>query len=332
MISTDQQDRLGAGRLRQPAGGVWRFAFLAALAACWTQGAAAEDVVVGVTAWPSAKVSAHVIGQLLEQRAGVVPVYVERGSVGLLTSIVQGDIDVYPELWSPNLDAALGRAGAAVTVSAHSVVGKQGMCATRAAVEQTGIKSVADLGKTDIAAAFDTDDDGRGELWIGDSSWFSTQVEQVRARSIGYDKTMQLLEIPEDVAMASVDASVATSRPMVFYCYSPHHVFVLHDVVMLAEPPFDPARWNIVAPANDPKWLEHSRAETAWDVSSLSIAFATRLIEEQPAVADILGRIQFEPDDIAGMSYALQVERKSPEIAAGEWLAGNRARVDGWFE
>lgn len=332
MISADQRNRLGARCLRLLVGGRIRAALLVALVACSTAGAGAQEVVVGVTAWPSAKVSAHVIGEVLAERAGVTPVYVERGSLGLLTSIAQGDIDVYPELWSPNLDAAVSRVGAAVTVSPHAVTGKQGICATRAAVDQTGIKAVSDLTNPDIAAAFDTDDDGRGELWIGDATWFSTQVERVRAKSADYDKTMQLLEAPEDMAMAAVDASVALAQPLVFYCYSPHHVFVLHDVVMLAEPSFEATAWNIVAPAADAKWLEHSRAETAWDVSSLSIAFATKLKTERPAVAEILERVQFEPEDIAGMSYALQVERKSPEDAAREWLTNHRARIDGWFE
>lgn len=328
---TDQPNRPAARCLRLGIGGHMRATLLVALA-CSSGAAAAQEVVVGLTAWPSAKVSAYVIGQVLAERTGVTPIYVERGSLGLLTSIAQGDIDVYPELWSPNLDAAVSRVGAAVTVSPHSVTGRQGICATRAAIDQTGIKAVSDLTNPDIAAAFDTDDDGRGELWIGDATWFSTQVEQVRARSAGYDKTMQLLQTPEDMAMAAVDASAALAQPRVFYCYWPHHVFVLHDVVMLAEPAFDAAAWKIVAPAGDPDWLEHSRAGTAWDASSLSIAFATRLKTELPEVADILSRIQFEPEDIAGMSYALQVERKSPEDAAQQWLAEHRARIDGWFE
>jgi glycine betaine/proline transport system substrate-binding protein len=332
MIGAAQPNRSRARRLGSVVAGSVRLPLLALLLAGSTGMAAAQDVVIGLTAWPSAKVSAYVIGQVLAERTGVTPVYVERGSVGLLTSIVQGDMDVYPELWSPNLDAAIDRAGAAVTISPHAVTGRQGICATRAAVDQTGIKAVSDLTNPDIAAAFDSDDDGRGELWIGDASWFSTQVEQVRARSAGYDKTMQLLQMPEDLAMAAVDASVALAQPMVFYCYSPHHVFVLHDVVMLAEPAFDAAAWQLVAPAEDANWLQHSRAGTAWDVSSLSIAFATRLNSELPAVADVLDRIQFEPEDLAGMSYALQVERKSPEDAAREWLAAHRDRMDGWFE
>jgi len=292
----------------------------------------AAELVVGLTAWPSAQVTGHIIGDLAAEKFGDTPVYLERGSVGLLTAIAKGEADIYPELWSPNLDAAVKRVGDSLTVSPRSVAGHQGICATSAAVKQTGIKSVADLARPEIAAAFDTDDDGKGELWIGDGSWFSSNVERVRARSIGYDQTMQLLEGAEEVAMAAVDAGSALDRPVVFYCYSPHHVFVLHDIVVLDEPPYDAARWSIVAPADDKDWLQHSRAETGWDKSSLAIGYATRLTSERPELAQMLGRIQFEPDDIAAMSYAVEVDGKTPEAAAAAWLADNRARVDGWFK
>lgn len=307
-------------------------AALAALAVGLPGAAAADDLVIGLTAWPSAQVTGHIIGELAKEKSGDAPVYVERGSMGLLSAISRGEIDVYPELWSPNLDDAVARVKDSITVSPKSVAGRQGICATRAAVEQTGIKAVSDLAKPEIAAAFDTNDDGQGEMWIGDPSWFSTNVERVRAKSVGYDKTMQLLEGPEEVAMAAVDAASALDQPAVFYCYSPHHVFVLHDVVVLDEPAHDPATWSIVAPADDKQWLEHSRAATAWDASSLSIAYATKLTTEQPAVADLLGRIQFEAADVAAMSYAVEVEGKTPEVAATDWLAANRARVDGWLQ
>jgi len=306
---------------------------IAGVSLCCASGAAlADDLVIGLTAWPSARVTGHIIGALARERTGENPVYLERGSIGLLTAISRGEVDVYPELWSPNLDDAVKRIGDSITVSQRSVAGHQGICATRSAVDQTGIKAVADLKDPAIAAAFDTNDDGKGEIWIGDGSWFSTNVERIRARSVGYDQTMQLLEAAEEVAMAAVDAASALDRPAVFYCYSPHHVFVLHDIVVLEEPTHDPAGWNIVAPADDQAWLEHSRAETAWDASSLSIGYATALSTEHPDVADLLSRIQFEPDDIAAMSYAVEVERKSPEDAASDWLVANRARVDGWFK
>lgn len=52
---------------------------------------------------------------------------------------------------------------------------------------------------------------------------------------------MTLLQMPEDMAMAAVDAAAATGQPIAFYCYSPHPMFKLHVIVHLTEPKHDPA-------------------------------------------------------------------------------------------
>ena len=38
-----------------------------------------------------------------------------------------------------------------------------------------------------MAANFDTDGDGMGEIWIGAAGWASTNIEKIRAKSYGYD-------------------------------------------------------------------------------------------------------------------------------------------------
>ena len=46
--------------------------------------------------------------------------------------------------------------------------------------EEHGISSIYDLISADNAKLFDTDGDGKGELYIGPSGWISTNVEKVR--------------------------------------------------------------------------------------------------------------------------------------------------------
>jgi glycine betaine/proline transport system substrate-binding protein len=294
--------------------------------------AEADELKIGLTAWPSAQVTGYIIGQVAAERLGVDPSYVERGSMGLLSGIARGEIDVYPELWSPNLDAAVARYADAITVSPRRVAAHQGICVTKATAEQTGIAALGDLARPEIAGQFDSDGDSKGEIWIGDHSWFSTNVERVRAKSLGYDKTMTLLEAPEELAMAAVDAAVATDKPLVFYCYEPHHLFQLHEVVLLDEAPHDPSRWHIVAPADDPNWLSVSGAETGWAESSLSIGYASALAERLPAAASLLAGIQFEAADLAAMSYAVEVEGKAPADVAKAWVAANADRIAGWLK
>ena len=93
-------------------------------------------------------------------------------------------------------------------MSPNGVPSFQGMCVTKATAERTGVKHIADLADPDMAKDFDSNGDGRGEIWIGASGWASTNVEKIRAKSYGYDETMELLEMDETLAMASVDAAV----------------------------------------------------------------------------------------------------------------------------
>ncbi|MBL8581583.1 MAG: amino acid-binding protein, partial [Rhizobiaceae bacterium] len=206
----------------------------------------------------------------------------------------------------------------------------QGLCATKDAADKLGIKDVADLSDPAKTAALDTDGDGKGEMWIGAETWGSTAIERIRANSYGYAKSMTLVEAPEDAAMAAVDAAVSTERPMVFYCYAPHHLFELHDIVRLTEPPYDPAKWKVLLPTEDPDWIAKSSAPVAWDKAHFYIAYGAARAKKRPEVAAFLEKVDFKPEEITEMSYAIQVDRQDPYQFAQKWVEKNAARVDGW--
>ncbi len=297
--------------------------------------AQAEKLVIGVPAWPSAQVTANIISIVAHDRFGTETELAESGTRTLLAKVGSGEIQVHPEIWFPNLGDAvdhLSGEGGGLRVSPIGVAATQNICTTKATISETGIKSVADLAKPEFSVKFDSNGDGKGEIWIGAPTWSSTEIERIRAHSYGYDKTMALLEMPEEIAMASVDAAVASERPIVFYCYGPHHVFKLHDIVMLEEPPFDPSKWNIVKRADDPQWIEKSIAGTAWEPSHFNIGYAASVDTDMPKVAAFLNRIAFESTDIAAMSYAVEVEGKTPEEAAKLWLEANENRVGEWIK
>jgi len=301
-------------------------------AAAFSAEARAGGVAIGVPAWPSAAVTAHIISQTLNDRLGVETELSERGTMTILSDIGRGGLQIHPEVWLPNLAGMVDRLGKenVLRLAPHGVAATQAICATRQTLEQTGIGSVTDLTKPEIAAQFDSDGDGNGEMWIGAPTWSSTEIEKIRARSYGYDRTMTLLEAPEDVAMAAVDAAASLGRPIVFFCYSPHHVFQLHDIATLEEPPHDPARWTIVKRAEDADWLEKSRADTAWDASRFHVAYAASLETSLPDVVSFLDAIAFTPADITAMSYAVQVDGRPADEVARKWIADNQDRIGEW--
>ncbi len=297
--------------------------------------AKATPVVIGVPSWASAKVTANVVDQLLREEFGLETELREQGTLGILAGIDKGDVHVHPEIWLPNLEQAVERYAydnGTLALSVNSGTAAQNICTTKATQEQTGLVNVSDLADPEMAAKFDTNADGLGEIWIGAPTWSSTDIERVRAKSYGYDKTMSLLTMEEDVAMAAVDVAASLGKPIVFYCYSPHHVFRLHDIRILKEPDYDPEKWNIVAPADDPNWLEHSMAGTSWEPSSFRIGYAKELETSMPKAAGLLKQLSFAPIDSIDMSYKVLVDGIPPEEVASSWIAENREKISKWLE
>ena len=305
----------------------------AALVSPMASPATAADLVIAMPNWPSGQASANILKLAIAEKFGLDAEVRELGTMLAFAGMDSGEVDIVPEVWSPNFDDLVKRYGAdgakSVVLGHTAVPAWQGLCATPDAAA-AGIKDVSDLSDPAKTTQLDTDGDGQGEVWIGAETWKSTGIERVRANSYGYAGTVALVEAEEDVAMAAVDAAVATGRPMVFYCYAPHHVFKLHDLVRLTEPAYDPAKWKIVAQSDDPLWMSKSSAPVAWGPVKFHLAYSASFAKEHANVAAFLEKVDFKPDEISAMSYALQVDRQPPADYAKAWVEENRTRVQEW--
>lgn len=297
-----------------------------------TTAAQGADLVIAMPNWPSGQATANILKVAIKKEFGLDAEVKEIGALGSFVGLENGSVAIHPEVWRPNYDSIIEKyvtEKKAAVLTAHFVPAWQGLCATEVAADKIGIKSVTDLLDPAKLKALDTDGDGRGEIWIGAQTWLSTGVERVRANSYGFGKNATLVEAEEDVAMAAVDAAVATDQPMVFYCYSPHHLFKLHKVTRLSEPAYDASKWKIVA-ASDPMWVQKSSAPVAWDAARFHIAYSTIFAMRRPDIASFLEKVDLTEDEVIDMSYALQVERQVPYDYAVKWVETNAARVDGW--
>ena len=290
---------------------------------------------VGVPNWPSVTATASVLKAVIEDNFGLEVELQNATNPIVFEAMDSGSMHIHPEVWLPNqsnLHNTYVTEKKTVVKAPNGVSAFQGMCVTKGTAERTGIKRISDLTDPDMAAKFDADGNGRGDVWIGASGWASTNVEKIRARSYGYDETMDLLEMDETLAMANLDAAVAKDENHVFFCYTPHHVFALHELVILEEPAYDEAKWNVVQPTDDPNWLEVSSAPVAWDLAYLHVHYAASLQNDHPEVADMLSNIQLDTEQVSAMTYALVVDKKDAEEYASEWIAAHADVVDGWLK
>ena len=296
--------------------------------------AQAADIVIGVPNWPSVEMTASILKVALEENLGL-EVELQNGTNPVVFEAMDtGSMHVHPEVWLPNqanLNEKFVDMRGTVRMNPNGVPAFQGYCVTRATAEQTGITRVADLADPDMAKNFDSNGDGMGEVWVGASGWASTNVEKVRARSYGFDETMELVEMDEALAMANVDSAVAKGENHVFYCYTPNHMFAVHDLVVLEEPPYDPERWTVIQPTDDPQWLEKSDAAVAWDLAYLHVHYATSLEESHPEAAALLANVSLTTDQVSAMTYARVVDEMDPGDYAMQWVMDNAEQVESWL-
>jgi len=297
--------------------------------------AQAADVVIGVPNWPSVLVTAHVLKVAMENNLGL-EVELQNGTNPVVFEAMDtGSMHVHPEVWLPNQtnlnDKYVGEKQT-VRMNPNGVAGDQAMCVTKGTAERTGIENLSDLTDPEMAKNFDTDGDGMGEIWIGAAGWASTNVEKIRAKSYGYDATMTLKEMDETLALAEVDSAVAKDENIAFFCYTPHHMFALHELVILKEPAHDAAAWNVIQPTDDPEWLSKSEAGVAWSTAYLHIHYAASLETDQPEAAAMLSKVSLDTSVVSAMTYALVVDKQDPAEFAAKWVEENAETVDSWLQ
>ncbi|MEP1933694.1 MAG: glycine betaine ABC transporter substrate-binding protein [Paracoccaceae bacterium] len=307
---------------------------IAGIAASMGTTAMAADVVIGVPNWPSVNATAHILKVAIEQNLGLEVELQNATNPIVFEAMDSGAMHVHPEVWMPNqqnLHDTFVKDKGTVAMNPNGVEAFQGMCVDKATADANGITSIDDLTNPDVANLFDSNGNGQGEIWIGAPGWASTNVEKIRAKSYGYDQTLELIEIDETVAYANLANAIEAGDPWVGFCYTPHYVFALHDVVVLEEPAYDEAKWNVIQPTDDPDWLAKSDAGVAWDSAYLHLHFAKELEGSHPEVAAMLANMNLTTEEVSDMTFALVIDKKEPQAYAEEWVSANEDKVLGWM-
>jgi glycine betaine/proline transport system substrate-binding protein len=299
--------------------------------------AKAVDVVLPDPGYPGGTAIVNVIKTIAEQRLGLDVDLVKSSSMPVIWKAMDagnGDIDVWPEVWMPNqkslVDEYVTRKGT-VKLGSKPYNALNGICITRTVSEDHGIKSVYDLTSAKNAQLFDTDGNGKGEMWIGPNGWMSTNVEKIPARDYGYGEFFDLLVMEEAAALARLDAANKREEPFVFYCYAPHHIFKMYDLVVLEEPTHDPEKFKMVQPSESSDWYEQSHVSTAWGDTLVYISYAKTLEERSPQFASMLDNMALTSDLVSEWVFEVGVNKRDPESFSEQWVKDNGEIVDSWL-
>ena len=296
--------------------------------------AQAADVVIGMPNWTTVQAKAHILKVIIEDNFGLEVELQSATNPIVFEAMDKGSMHIHPEVWLPNqqnLHDAYVKDKGSVIMSPNKTNGQNGMCVLRHTFEEAKVTSITDLTNPQKASLFDSDNDGKGEIFIGAPGWASTVIERVRARDYGYGETMELLELEDAIAYGALDNVAAAGEHWVGYCSDVHYLFEKHDVVLLGEPRHDPNSWNIVKPTDDPEWLAKSSASSGWKPADLHIHYAKILQDAYPEVAALLDSVALTPAHLSEMSYAIGVKRQDPADFAEQWTTDNVVLIASWM-
>ncbi|WP_424930827.1 glycine betaine ABC transporter substrate-binding protein [Amaricoccus macauensis] len=297
---------------------------------------AQETVMVGEPSWPGAKVMSRIIGQVIETRLGSEAGYAPGANAVIFASMDggRGDIDVHPDVWLPNhqsfIEEYVDQKGT-VALSSGSYEGRSGFCTPTYMVEEHGIASIFDLATPMAQDLYDSDGDGKGEIWVGGSGWASTNIHKVKVRDYGIESFLAPTTEDEAVFYARLKDAINEEQGVVFYCYKPHFVHALYDVTMIEEPEFDPAGYTMIQPDQDADWYTKSSITTGDQVKTVTVAYSASLDERNPAAASFLSQIDMDDTELSELTYQVVVQGQDIDEAVSAWLDENSETVDGWL-
>ena len=310
-------------------GAAFAFAFTATAAQ-------AESVNIGMPNWTGAQAIAHVIKEVVETKIGGEAELVPGNNANIFQAMDQGkgDIDVHPDVWLPNQESFTKKyvdGAGTVILSDKPYEGKQGFCVSKDFSEKYDVKSIFDLTRPEVAEAMDSDGNGKGEIWVGAPGWASANVNEVKVRDYELMAFMEPVRAEQAVMVATVGDTIEKGTGYAFYCYAPHAIWFMHDVVQLEEPAHDPEAYKMVQPSDDPDWFKKSYVASEDALKNVQIAYSKSLEDRSPAIAEFLANMQLDTDTVSNFAYEIAGKERDPADVAKEWVAANSDRVDGWL-
>jgi glycine betaine/proline transport system substrate-binding protein len=330
-----------------------RLAVLAAASvlAAGTAVAAKTPVAIGQLEWPGSTAIEEVLGQVMTEYLDAEVTEISAAIDALFEAMDKGDgsVDVVADMWIDHLPAQMKKyvlpgSRETIILNKEPYFGTEGIFVPTYVQEEHGIENLADLAKPEVAKLFDSDGNGKGELWAGAVGWESVSLTEVRGKSYGFDKTMEYTTVDQAVFLAQLKDAYQQKEPIVFYYWTPEWIFAAFDLAKLKEPEFTgytmesakgSERYNpqgcytFYQPGERNDWLEASRITCGQPPATVHVAHSKALAERAPKIARFIEQVRIDPADVDKWIYAMQVENVPVEQVASQWIAQNKEEIEG---
>ncbi len=299
-------------------------AFALVLTACG--GAATQapkpTIKLAENAWTGSSVNVHVAKILLEKLGYPVEI-VTIDENAQWASLAKGDLSASLELWpsghAENIKQYIDEQKVVENAGPLGVVGKIGWYIPTYMVDKNPELATWEGLKQD-AAMFKTAETGdAGQFLAGDPSWVQYDGDVIK----NLDLNFKVVSVgSEQAVLAAVDAAYSRNDPVLFYFWTPHSVHAKYKLTEVKLPDYSDACYaKASAGGIDCDYPPDVLFKIVWG----------DLKTKAPEAYQLLKNFKYTNADQIGMIAAVEVNGKTADVAAQEWVDKNEATWKAWM-
>jgi glycine betaine/proline transport system substrate-binding protein len=276
--------------------------------------------------WSASELNVEVARILIEEQLGYPVDIVGIDENAQWPAIASGDLHASLEVWpsghAANVAEYIEKQQVVVDGGPLGVVGKIGWYIPTYMLEQDpALASWEGFTTPEAAALFSTAETGdKGQFLAGDPSFVQYDADIIR--NLGMD--FQVVNAgSEEAILAALDSAVSREAPLLFYFWTPHSVHAKYDLTEVALPPYSDECYALA---------ESGGVDCDYPSDTLFKIFWTGLETEAPDVYALLSNMNYSTEEQIAMIAAVELDGKSVEEAAREWINANEATWQGWLQ
>ena len=300
------------------------------------------SIIMAQPTWDTGWFHTEIYRQLFQELGYDVAPAITLDNPPFYLSVAQGDVTLWVDGWFPlhNTYEDVFSEGAEIVGAVARGGALEGYLVDKAAAEEFGITSLEDFKRDDVKAAFDRNGDGLADLVACPPGW-GCEIN-IDHHMDAYDLRGHINPINAGYSASMADAVAAyeAGEHILFYTWTPNwtvnELVPGEDVVWIEVPEVDlPEELMDLADAatlegvegcvNDPCMLGFPANDIVPVVNSAFLA-------DNPAVGALLEAVEIPLTDIYAQNAAMNDGDDDIEAQATQWIADNRAQVDGWLE
>ncbi len=207
------------------------------------------------------------------------------------TSLAQGDIDIWMEMWQQNWEDMYTEEMAAGTIENVGAIyegGPQFFMVPQWVADEYNIKTVFDM-KDHWELFEDPADPGKGNFLNCIIGWQCEAINDVKIEAYGLSEYYNLIAPGSSGVMEAALASAQMKQEPVFgYYWAPTAIMGLYDWYILEEPAYDADVWAQITAAKDDDSLRPLSEACAYETVPIDIGINADLRDKAPDVVEML--------------------------------------------